>query len=112
MSLPSVTLSPRAWSSFTSTLKTLGHARLGQVFAFHDRLVRPAAAGDVVGLDREHLLERVRRAIGLERPHFHLSEALAAELRLTGQRLLRNQAVGPDGASVDLVVHQVESFIM
>jgi len=42
----------------------------------------------VVGLDREHLLEGVRGAVGLERPHLHLAEALAAELRLAAQRLL------------------------
>ena len=40
------------------------------------------ASDRVVRLDGEHLLERVRRAVGLKRPHLHLAEALPAELRL------------------------------
>src|SRR6202035_5593763 len=39
--------------------------------------------------------------------HLHFAEPLAAELRLAAQRLLGDQAVGADGAGVDLVVHQV-----
>src|SRR5690606_550169 len=46
-------------------------------------------------------------AVCLERPHFHLTEALTAELRLARQRLLGDQRVRTDRASVDLVVDQV-----
>src|SRR5918999_1409794 len=63
-------------------LEALGDRRLRDVLALHDRLVRLDPADRVVGLDREHLLQRVRRAVRLERPHLHLAEALAAELRL------------------------------
>src|SRR5690554_5730060 len=59
-------------------VERLRDARLEVVVAADDRLVDLGAAGDVVGLHREHLLERVRRAVGLERPDFHLAEALAA----------------------------------
>ena len=104
---PSVTLSPSACSSLTSTLKDSGIPGSGQVLALHDRLVDLAPAVDVVRLDREHLLEEMGRAVGLERPHFHFTEPLAAELRLAGERLLGDQRVRPDRAGVDLVVHQV-----
>ena len=70
-------------------LEGLGDARLGDVLALDDGLVGLHAPDGVVGLDREHLLQRVRGAVGLERPHLHLAEALAAELRLAAQRLLR-----------------------
>ena len=58
-------------------------------------------------LDGEELLQRVGGAVGLHRPHFHLAEALAAELRLAAERLLGDERVRPDRARVDLVVDQV-----
>src|SRR3712207_4048268 len=57
-----------------------------------------------------YLLERVRGAVRLERPHLHLAEALAAELRLASQRLLRDERVRAGAARVDLVVHEVEQL--
>ena len=65
------------------------------------------AAVHVVRLDGQHFLQRVRGAVGLERPHFHFAEALAAELRLAAQRLLRDQAVRAGRTRVHLVVDQV-----
>src|SRR5215469_6510573 len=88
-------------------VERLGNARLERVVAAHDRLVHLGAAGHVVRLDRQHLLQRVGGAIGLERPHLHFAEALAAELRLAAQRLLGDEAVRADRARVDLVVHEV-----
>src|SRR5437762_11454841 len=76
------------------------HAGLDLVLALDDVLVHLRASIDVVGLDREHFLERIRRAVGLERPDFHFAEALASELRLTTQRLLRDPAVRPRRAGV------------
>src|SRR5579883_1744588 len=81
-------------------LEGLGHARLLDVLALDDRLVRLDAPHDVVGLDGEQLLERVRRAVRLERPHLHLPEPLPAELRLAAQGLLRDQRVRPRGPRV------------
>ncbi len=46
-------------------------------------------------------------AVGFEGPDLHLAQALAAELGLAAQGLLRDQRVRPDGAGVDLVIHQV-----
>src|SRR3546814_4158122 len=37
----------------------------------------------------------------------HLTEALAAELRLTAQRLLGDEAVGTDRTRMDLVINKV-----
>src|SRR5690606_33370649 len=62
-------------------VERLGDPRLGQVLALDDRLVDAAAARHVVGLHRQDLLQRVRRAVRLARPDLHLPEALAAELR-------------------------------
>ena len=91
-------------------LEGLGDRRLGDVLALDDRLVRLHAPDRVVGLDREHLLQRVRGAVGLERPHLHLAEALAAELRLAAQRLLGDERVRAGRARVDLVVDEVEQL--
>src|SRR6266478_3540088 len=77
------------------------------VVATHDRLVHLGAAGDVVRLHGQHLLQRVGGAIGLERPHLHFAEALATELRLAAQRLLGNEAVRADRAGMDLVVDKM-----
>ena len=84
--------------SFMQHLERLGDVRLGDVLALDDRLVGLDAPDRVVGLDREHLLEGVGGAVGLQRPHLHLAEALAAELRLAAQRLLGDERVGA-GAS-------------
>ena len=88
-------------------LEGLGHAGLGHVVALDDGLVGADTAGDVVGLDGEDLLEGVGGAVGLQGPHLHLAEALAAELGLAAQRLLGDQGVGAGGTGVDLIVHQV-----
>src|SRR5205085_5397736 len=89
-------------------LEGLGDRRLGDVLALDDRLVRLHAPDRVVGLDGEHLLQRVRGAVHLERPHLHLAEALSAELRLAAEWLLRDERVRPRSPRVDLVVHEVE----
>src|SRR6478735_1419875 len=88
-------------------LEGFGNARLGDVLALDDRFVDLHTTVDVIGLDREEFLERVGGAISFERPHFHFTEALATELCLTTQRLLRDHGVRAGGACVDLVVHQV-----
>src|SRR4051794_11324609 len=91
-------------------LERLGDAGLGDVLALDDGLVDLHAAEHVVGLDREQLLQRVGRAVGLERPDLHLPEALAAELGLPAEGLLGDHRVGAGRASVDLVVDQVQQL--
>src|SRR3990172_4084985 len=76
-------------------VERLGNPRLGEVLPLHDRLVHPAASVHIVRLDRQHFLEDVRRAVGLQRPHLHLAETLAAKLRLPGERLLPHHALPP-----------------
>ena len=88
-------------------LEALRHAGLGDVVALDDRLVDLDPAEHVVGLDGQQLLQAVGGAVGLERPHLHLAEALAAELRLAAQRLLGDHRVRAGRAGVDLVVHEV-----
>src|SRR3954471_9544104 len=59
--------------------------------ALDDRFVDLRAPGHIVGLRGEEFLKNVRRAVRFERPDFHLSEPLTTELRLTTQRLLRDE---------------------
>src|SRR4051794_361797 len=91
-------------------LEGLRDAGLRDVLALDDGLVDLHAAEHVVGLDGEQLLQRVGRAVGLHRPDLHLTEALATELRLTTQRLLRDHRVRAGAAGVDLVVHEVQQL--
>ena len=88
-------------------VEALGNAGLERVVALDDRFIDLGPADHVVRLHRQHFLQRVGGAVGLQRPHLHLAEALAAELRLAAQRLLGDQAVRPDRARVDLVVDQM-----
>src|SRR2546427_2143423 len=88
----------------------LRDAGLERVVALDDRLVCLHAADDVVRLDGQDLLQNVGGAVRLERPHLHLSEPLAAELRLATERLLGHEAVGSGRASVDLVLDQVSKL--
>src|SRR5579872_4065814 len=80
---------------------------LERVFAAHDRFVYFGSSRHVVRLHSQDFLQRIGGAIGLERPDFHLTETLAAELSLAAQRLLRHERVWSDRTSVDLVVHQM-----
>ena len=70
------------------------------------RTLKPSAV-DVVGLNRQHFLERGRGAVSFERPDFHFSEALTTVLGLTTERLLRNHRVRAGRAGVDLVFDHV-----
>src|SRR6266404_958821 len=88
-------------------VERLGHAGFDTRFALDDGLVDFRAAIDVVGLRREQLLQDVRCAVSLERPDFHFAEALAAELRLAAERLLRDERVRADAARVNLVVDKM-----
>src|SRR5581483_4141221 len=91
-------------------LEALRDAGFRHVLALDDGLVHLHAAEYVVGLDREQLLQGVGGTVCLQRPHLHLAEALAAELRLTAQRLLGDHRVRPGRPSVDLVVDQVQQL--
>ena len=101
---------PSACSSFTSTLNDSGMPGSGRFCPFtiasYTRL-RPFTSSD---LTVRISCSDVRGAVRLERPHFHLSETLAAELRLAGERLLRDERVRSDAPRVDLVVHEVREL--
>ncbi len=101
MSIPSERI------SLTSTLNDSGmpaSIACSPLTMFSYTLVRPL---HVVGLDGQHFLQDVGGAVGFQRPHFHLTEALATELGLAAQRLLGDQRVRAGGAGVHLVVDQV-----
>src|SRR5712664_1340523 len=86
------------------------HAGLDARFALDDGLVNLRAAIDVVRLRREQLLQDVRCAVGFQCPDFHFAEALAAELRLAAERLLRDERVRADGTRVNLVVDEMRKL--
>src|SRR5690606_14325074 len=87
-------------------VERLRHSGLHLVRTVDDVLVHPRSPLNVVGLDGQHLLQGICRAVRLERPDLHLAETLPAELRLAAQRLLRDQAVRPGRERVHLVVDQ------
>src|SRR5438270_7611657 len=91
-------------------VERLRHARLNGGLALHDGLINLGAAIHVVRLAGEQLLQNICSAVGFERPHFHLSEALASELRLAAQRLLSDKRVRPNAAGVNLIVYQVREL--
>src|SRR5260370_8738151 len=88
-------------------LEGLWNARLRDVLALDDRLVDLHPAEDVVGLDGEQLLQRVGGTVGLERPDLHLTEPLAAELRLTADWMLGHHARRARPPCAVPAVHQV-----
>src|SRR5215471_946264 len=88
-------------------IEGFGDAGFEIVVAADDRLIDFGAARDVVRLHRQHFLQGVRRTVSLQRPDLHLAKALAAELRLAAERLLRDEAVRADRARMDLVVDEV-----
>src|SRR3954454_9270463 len=98
---------PEAPQLLDEDLEGLGDPRGLDLLALHDGLVRLDAPEDVVRFHGQQLLEDVRGSVGLERPHLHLAEPLATELRLATQRLLRDEAVRAGGPGVDLVLDEV-----
>src|SRR5699024_3170372 len=88
-------------------LERFGDSRFGQVLTLDDGFVDLHTARDVIGLDRQKLLQGVGGAVGLEGPDFHLTEALTTELRLTTERLLGDHRVRSGRTRVALVVDEV-----
>src|SRR5690606_7375205 len=80
---------------------------LWNVLALDDSFVDLHAAVDIIRLDGQDFLQRVSGTVCFQCPNFHFTEALATELGLTTQWLLRDHGVWTGGAGVDLVVHQV-----
>src|SRR6202021_3596327 len=91
-------------------VERLRNTGLDGSFALDDGFVDLGTAEDVVGLGGEEVLQDVRCAVCFKGPDLHLSEALSAELRLTTKRLLGDERVRSDGASVDLVVGEVREL--
>ncbi len=91
-------------------VERLGDAGGRHRLTLDDCLVSLGAAGHVVRLDGQDLLEDVGGAECFERPDFHLSEALSTKLRLTSERLLGNQRVRADRAGMHLVLDHMAEF--
>ena len=60
-----------------------------------DGFVSLDTSDDIIRLHRQDFLQCIGRAVSFERPDFHFSETLSAELCLAAQRLLRNKEYGP-----------------
>ena len=91
-------------------VERLGNAGCGHRLALDDGFVGLGAAVDIIGLDGQDFLQDVGGAEGFERPNFHLAETLAAELRLTTQRLLSYQRVRAYGTGMHLVFDHMAEF--
>src|SRR6516165_9662760 len=63
-----------------------------------DQSAAMGSAISCVGLRGQQFLQDVRCAVGFQRPDFHFSKALSAELRLAAQRLLGDERVRADRA--------------
>src|SRR6185312_12977015 len=83
-------------------VERLRHAGFDRGLTLDDGLVNLGTAKHIVRLRGEQLLQDVRSAICFQRPDFHFAEALSAELRLTTQWLLGDEAVWPDRPGMDL----------
>src|SRR5690606_22451909 len=81
--------------------------RMADLLASDDGVKSGRTTNDVVGFDGEHFSQGIGGAVSEKRPHFHLSEALTADLRLAAKRLLGNEGVWTNGTHVDLVLHHV-----
>ena len=90
-----IDIQTEALELFHHDVERFREPRFEQIIAFDDRFVHARAPDHVVGLHREHLLQRVRGALSFQRPDFHFTEALAAKLRLSAQRLLGHQTGRP-----------------
>src|SRR5258708_9202189 len=91
-------------------VERLGNTGLDGSFTLDDGLVDLGTAEDVVGLGGEQLLQDVGGPVSFQGPDLHLTEALSAKLGFTTKRLLGDQAVRSDRASVDLVVDEVREL--
>lgn len=87
-------------------LEGFRYAYLRSILPLDNDLVGLDTTHDVVRLEGQNFLRRVGHVVSLECPDLHLSEMLAAELRLTVKRLLRNHCAGVGGTCVNLVVYQ------
>src|SRR6266581_9625900 len=84
-------------------VERLGKTGFQRVLSLDDRFVHAGSAGHVVRLDSQELLKGVGSAVCLHGPDLHFPEPLTPELGLAAEGLLGYQAVGADGAGVDLV---------
>src|SRR5688572_1607739 len=80
---------------------------LADRFSLDDGFVSLGTSWDVVRLNGENFLKRVRSTVSFKCPYFHFTKALTSKLRLTTKRLLGNERVRTNGALVDLVLNHV-----
>ena len=85
----------------------LRNTRVRNRLALYNRFIGLYSSDNVIGLDGEYFLKRICRAVCFQRPYFHLTETLTAELSLTAQRLLRNECVRTCRTRVDLIVNEM-----
>src|SRR3546814_1942101 len=72
-------------SSDLQNIEALRNTGLKSIVTLDDRFIDLGTTDNVVRLHRQHLLQGVGSAISLQCPDLHLTEALAAELRLRSE---------------------------
>jgi hypothetical protein len=88
-------------------IERLWDIRTADTLPLHDSFVELSTAIDVIGLDREHLLENIGCTVSFESPHFHFSETLTSVLSLSSEWLLCHHRVWTDRSSMDLVFDEM-----
>src|SRR5450830_414201 len=92
---------------FDQHVERFWHASIDHVITFNEVFVDFGTSIYVIGLDCQHLLQDVRRAICFQRPNFHLTETLTTELCLTAQWLLSNQRIRTSRAGMHFIIKQM-----
>src|ERR1700761_9440839 len=83
------------------------YTRPRDIVTLDNGLIGLGTTDDIVGFQGQKFLKNVRSTIRLECPYFHFTKTLATELRLTTQRLLRDQAIRSNRTRVHLIVDHV-----
>ena len=76
----------------------------------YDVFIHLGTPRHVIRFDGQHFLQGIGCAVGFQCPHFHFTEALAAELGFAAQGLLRDEAVRAGRAGMHFIVHQMVQF--
>ena len=101
---------PQALQLLLEDPEGFGHTRLEHILTLHYGLIGLHSTRHVIRLNRQHLLEVMGSAIGLQRPHLHFTKALPTELGLPAEGLLGYEGIRTCRTGVDFVLHQVNQL--
>src|SRR5208283_1881128 len=91
-------------------MERLGYSGFQYWIAFYNGLIHAGPSADVVALHGQEFLQCMSSAVRLQRPHFHFTKPLAAELGLAAERLLCYERVWSDRAGMYFVGNKMMQF--